>query len=62
MDKKLRLAWSISLMIVGIWALVLAICNIAGFELPDNLVRVFGVIDLLVLPVIGYTSVKLMKK
>lgn len=62
MDRKLWLAWSISLMIVGIWGLVLAICNIAGVELPDTLVRVFGVIDLLALPVIAYTSVKLMKK
>ena len=58
MSKK-ACAWAISLLVISIVTLVIAFSNIFGVELPDVLKRVLGVIDLIALPVLAYSSVKL---
>ena len=40
-------------------ALIISICNIASVELPDPVKRALGVIGLLALPVVAYSSMKL---
>lgn len=46
---------------IGITAVVLAGADIAAIKLPDTLVRVLGVIDLFLLPVLDFSSVKKIK-
>ena len=58
MKKKNDLIWSISLMVIGIATFILAGSNIIGFKLPDILVRVLGIVDLIALPFLGYTTIK----
>ena len=50
--------WSISLILIGIATIILAGANIASIELPDIIVRVLGVIDLISLPVLVFSTVK----
>lgn len=62
MKKRNDLLWSISLLVIGIATIILSGSNIIGIELPDIIVRIIGVIDLLFLPVLAYTTVKKFKK
>ena len=52
-------AWAVSLIVIGICTLIISITNIIGAELPDMLKRILGVAELVSLPVLAYTSVKL---
>lgn len=62
MKNKNTLLWSISLIVIGVATLILAGSNIIGIELPDVIVRIIGIVDLIALPVLAYTSVKKFKK
>lgn len=59
---KNDLMWSISLVIIGIATVILAGSNIIGLTLPDAAVRVLGIIDLIALPFLVFTTVKKAKK
>jgi hypothetical protein len=60
--KKLRISWSVSLFVIGIATSVLAWSNIIGIEFDDTIIRIIGIINLLALPVLVFTTVKLHKK
>lgn len=62
MKNKNDLIWGISLIVIGITTLVLAGSNIIGLTLPDAVVRILGIIDLIALPFLAYTTVKKAKK
>lgn len=62
MKKKNDLIWSISLVIIGITSVILAGSNVIGLMLPDIIVRLIGIIDLIALPVVAFTTVKKVKK
>ncbi|MBR4112329.1 MAG: hypothetical protein IKK53_04795 [Ruminiclostridium sp.] len=62
MKKRNGLLWSISLLIIGIATIISIGLNIIGIDVPDIVVRIIGVIDLLALPVLAYTTVKKFKK
>ncbi len=62
MKKRNDLLWSISLLIIGIATIISIGLNIIGIDVPDIVVRIIGVIDLLALPVLAYTTVKKFKK
>ena len=62
MKKRNDLLWSICLLVIGIATIILSGSNIIGIELSDIVVRIIGVIDLLALPVLAYTTVKKFKK
>lgn len=62
MKKRNDLLWSISLLVIGLAAIILTGLNIIGIDVPDIVVRIIGVIDLLALPVLAYTTVKKFKK
>lgn len=62
MKNKNTLLWSLSLLIIGVATLILAGSNIIGIELPDVIVRIIGIVDLIALPVLAYTTVKKFKK
>lgn len=52
-------AWGISLLVIGICTLIISITNIIGADIPDMLKRILGVAELVSLPVLAYTSVKM---
>ena len=62
MKKKNDLIWSISLMLIGIATFILAGANVIGMELPDVAVRILGIVDLIALPFLAYSTVKKVKK
>lgn len=62
MKKRNDLLWSISLLVIGLATIILTGLNIIGIDVPDIVVRIIGVIDLLTLPVLAYTTVKKFKK
>lgn len=58
-SKIINIMWSISLIIIGIATIILAGANIiVAIELPDFAVRVLGVIDLVSLPALVFSTVK----
>lgn len=57
-NKRINLVWSISLIIIGIATLIISISSIVGITLPDILRRCLGVIELISLFVLVYTSVR----
>ena len=56
--KIINTMWSISLMVIGIATFILAAGDIVAIELPDIIVKVLGVIDLVSLPVLVFSTVK----
>ncbi|PRR82512.1 hypothetical protein [Clostridium vincentii] len=60
-NKRNRTMWGISLFIIGIATIINAFSSLLGIELPDILVRVVGVITIVALPVLVYSSVKILK-
>lgn len=62
MNKKLTSLWGLSLTIISASSLVLSVCNIIGIDLPDIAVIIMGILDICALPVLVYTSVKIIKK
>lgn len=59
--KKINLLWSISLCVIGIASIILAGSNIMGIELPDTVTVVIGVIDLIAIPVLTFSTVRKFK-
>ena len=62
MKKKNDYVWSISLMVIGLSAFILASSNVVGIELPDVVVWILGIVDLIALPLLVYSTVKKVKK
>ena len=62
MKTKNDLVWCISLMIIGVATFVLAGSNIIGVELQDVVIRIIGMVDLIALPFLVYTTIKKGKK
>lgn len=58
MKNKIDLIWVISLIVIGISAILLAGSNIIGLELPDIAIRMIGVLDIIALPVLIVATVK----
>ncbi|MBP5379553.1 MAG: hypothetical protein J6X85_09535 [Ruminococcus sp.] len=61
-DVKPTKAWIISLLAGSICSLIVIITRIAEVQLPDWARRILGVIILIALPVMVYSSVKMYKK
>lgn len=58
-NKKYRLIWAAGLIVLGLAALLMAVNAIAGGTLPDVLVQILGIVILIELPVVVYTTIKL---
>jgi len=59
MKNKLLIVWSISLLVIAGLTLVTSITNIIGISLPDAAVRIIGILDLIALPVLAFTTVRM---
>lgn len=55
---ELNRAWGLSLLVIGVSTLILAAQAILAFPLPDWIVRILGIADLLALPVLAFTSIR----
>lgn len=62
MKTKTDLVWCVALIIIGAGTIILAGTNILGIGLPDIVTRIIGVIDLVAIPVLAYTTVQKSKK
>ena len=62
MRNKNDLIWGFSLLVIGIVTLILAGSGMIGIDLPDVAVRILGIIDLVAIPFLAYTSVKKFRK
>ena len=59
--RLMNVLWSISLIVIGVGTFVISAASIAGIDLPDILVRVLGIADLIALPVLVFATVKKMR-
>ncbi len=57
-SKKINIMWSLSLIIIGVATIILAGANIIGIELSDIAARILGVLDLVSLSVLAFSTVK----
>lgn len=55
---KIDKMWALTLLVVGICAFIMAVTNIIDIEIPDAIVRIVGVIGLVAIPVLIYTTIK----
>lgn len=60
-SKKVNIAWLISLFVICIATILIAVTNIVGIELPDIVIRILGVLELISIPVLAFTTVKKIK-
>ena len=58
MDKTYRLLWTVSLLIISCITIVITACNLISIALPYIVTRILGIIDLIAIPVLIFTSVK----
>lgn len=59
--KSVDRIWVISLLLIGMSTLVLAGANVVGIVLGDVVTRILGIIDLVALPVLLFTTVRKLK-
>ena len=59
MEKVLRICWTVSLLYISCVVIMMALCSFTPLEIPDALMRVLGVIDLLAIFVLIFSTVKL---
>ena len=58
LEKALDWLMGISIALLGVSSAVLSLSGLVGFGLPDWLTRTLGVVSLLSLPVLVYSTVK----
>ena len=58
--RRVNQLWALSLIVIGCASMIHAGAGLLGLELPDWAVRVLGLADLAALPVLAYTSVRIM--
>lgn len=59
--KKIRMIWAASLIAAGLAAAMLVL-RMLGLALPDAAVRALGAAELIALPVLAYSTVRLVEK
>lgn len=62
MNKRDELLWSFSLLTICIVNGFVLLNRFFGFTIPDLLRRILGMIDIIAIPVLVYTSVKRLRK
>ena len=58
LEKILNWLMGISIALMGISSTIMSVAGLAGFALPPLLLRVLGIVNLLSLPVLVYSTVK----
>ncbi len=60
--NKLDLVWAACLIIIGLGSLIVSLNNVFGFDFPKTMIVPIGIVDLITLPVLAFTSVKKFQK
>lgn len=60
--KNVQRLWGLSLMAAGLAALAAALSRLLPGLMPDWAVRLAGIVDLIALPALGFTSVKKLRR
>ena len=60
--KTIRKLWAGSLLTIGIASILMFGTNLIGIRLPDMIIRILGVCDLVALPILVATTVILFIK
>ncbi len=58
LEKLLNWLMGVSIALLGASSAIMSIAGLAGFALPPVLLRVLGIVNLLALPVLVYSTVK----
>lgn len=58
MKRRIDYVWCISLFVVGIATFILNGSNLIGIDLPDWLTRLLGIIDLVAVFVLIFTTIR----
>ncbi|WP_028505952.1 hypothetical protein [Ruminococcus sp. FC2018] len=58
---KLDVVWFICLIIIGLGVLIVSINNVFDMGFPATMIKPIGIVDLITLPVLAFTSVKKLK-
>lgn len=61
-EKTLTRLWGISLIVIGVGSLVILVPGLFGVTVPDSVIGALGILELIALPVLAFTTVKRMKK
>ena len=61
-EKALHTLWSISLMVIGVATVLIVGSNLFQLQLPDSVTRLLGLLELVSLPILAFTTVKKIKK
>ena len=56
--NAIDILWIISILIIAIVTIILSIMSIVGCEMPKALRITLGVLDLIALPILGFTTVR----
>lgn len=54
--KKINLLWSYSLLAIGICTMISFGSNVLNIGLTDYFIRCIGIIDIIALPILAYTT------
>ena len=54
--KTVERLWAASLIVIGVIMLILFAASVLGLELPLLMVRILGVVDILAIPVLAWTT------
>lgn len=60
--NKLDLVLAACLIIIGLGSLIVSLNNVFGFDFPKTIIVPIGIVDLITLPVLAFTSVKKFQK
>lgn len=60
-SKTTQVLWVISLIVLGISGVFFGVAGITGWVMPDVVIRIIGVVDILALTVLVFTTVKRLK-
>lgn len=58
----LTIVWGVCLIIIGLGSLLVSLDNVFGFNFPKTMIVPIGIVDLITLPVLVFTSVKMLQK
>ena len=61
-EKALHTLWSISLMVIGVATVLIVGSNLFQLQLPDSVTGLLGILELVSLPILAFTTVKKLKK
>lgn len=62
MDKKMRKLWGISLIVIGIISIIIGVTSLADIAVSDWAKRILGLMDMIMLFILAFTSVKIFRK